>query len=412
MVIYRTKEGDTLTSVARAHGVLPTDLLDLNRLPSDGSLPVGRALLVRSPGRIYHTEAGDTVKRIARSHRTSIPALLRLNPTLCDGDALSPGTSVTVESGDAPLGAISVLGFALEGTPPEEIAPYLPYLSYLAILSCRIGGEGSLALPEDTALVAAARQAGVVPLLTLSAAGDGGAEGERARISSLLLSGAYERTVDALVPALRKRGYGGVLLDFGRIPGGEEEAYTALLVRLRHRLGHTAAVMASLPPEKEEDLASLGRAAGSVLLETHAFASHLASPAPAAPYDKVEREARRAATDIRPQKLLLGLSTRALDFSLAGGCGRVLPFSEVERKQEAGGRSGYDPIGHFPYLGYREGEEERILFFEDAESLYKKLLLADALGLGGVALYPTVGTDPVLLSLIATLFRIVKPHGE
>ncbi len=411
MVIYRTKEGDTLTTVARAHGVLPTDLARINRLPQDGYLPAGRALLVRTPGRLYHTQEGDTARRIARSHRTSRARLCQLNPALTGEEPIPPGTTVVTESADAPLGAISVLGFALEGTPCEEIAPYLPYLSYLAILSCRIGEEGALSLPEDSALISAARQAGVVPLLTLTAAGEGGAAGEAARRSALL-SGGYLKVADALVPILRKQGYGGVLLDLGRIKESEREAYTAFLGRLRHRLGHTAAVFASLPPGEGEGCAALGRAAGGMLLETHAFFSHLSAPAPAAPYDRVKEEAERAAKAVRPQKLFLGLSTRALDFPVGGERGRPLPFREVEKRMREGGVLGYDPLGRFPYLAYREGEKDRILFFEDAESLYEKLLLVDRLSLGGVALFPTVGTDPTLLSLIAEAFRITKPHGE
>ncbi len=411
MVIYRTKEGDTLTSVARAHGVLPTDLAEINRLPEDGSLPVGRALLIRTPGGLYHTKEGDTVRRIAKSHRTSRTRLCQLNPTLDPEGELPAGRTVITESADAPLGALSVLGFALEKTPAEEIAPYLPYLSYLAILSATVNEEGGLTLPEDGALIALARRAGVVPLITLTAAGKGGAAGEEARRTALLSGGGTE-VINALTAALRKRGYGGVLLDLGRVREEERESYTALLVRLRHRLGHTAAVLASLPTGEEECCTSLGRAAGAVLLETHAFSSYFSAPAPAAPYDRVKEEAERAARAVRPQKLILGISTRALDFPVGGDCGRPLPFSEVEARMPRGGVLGYDPLGRFPYLSYREEGCERILFFEDVESLYEKLLLTDRLSLGGVALFPTVGTDPALLSLIAELFHIVKPHGE
>ncbi len=412
MVIYRTKEGDTLTSVARAHGVLPTDLAEVNRLSLDGQLPAGRALLVRAPGNVYHTREGDTVKKIARSHRVSAARLCQLNPSLSMEGEIPEGTTVVVRSADAPLGAIGVLGFALSGTPKEEIRPYLPYLSYLAILAAGVGADGELSLPEDGEMISFVRGAGVVPILALTAAGEGGAAGEEKRITALFTSGAYERLADALVPIVRRRGYGGVLLDFGRVAEDLGEAYTALLVRLRHRLGHTATVIASLPPDSGLCSASLGRAAGALLLETHAFSSHFSSPAPAAPYDKVEKEALRAKEAVRPQKLFLGLSTRALDFPVGGERGRPLPFREVERRIQGGGRLGYDPIGRFPYLAYREGKEERILFFEDAESLREKLLLADRLSLGGIALYPTVGTDPALLSLLAEMFHIVKPHGE
>ena len=413
MVIYRVKEGDTLEGIARTHGVLPTALAEANGVAPDRPPEVGRALIIRVPGKVYHAKEGDTTAGIAKRHRMTRARLLQLNPALIELREPYPGMTLTVAPGEAPRGAICVLGFADAATPGKELSPYLPYLSYLAIGECRIGEGGALSLPEDTAVLALARGGGVVPLLTVTAGGRDGREAERRRCEAVLSPEGREALVEALVPVLKRRGYGGLLLDLS--PGvGDTEAYTALLVRLRHRLGHTAAVFSTLPIAAAKDpicCRALGRAAGALLAETHTFSSRYSSPAPASPLDRVEGTIRPAAGEVRPEKLLLALSTRAVEYPLGGGVGRVLPATEAEALAPLG-RGGFDPIGQVPYLSRRDGEGEHILFFEDAESFREKLLLLERHRLGGVALHPLVGCSTPLLLLISEMFRIVRPFGE
>ena len=406
MVIYRVKEGDTLSAVARTHGVLPTELAEANGIPPDAALTPGRALLIRTPRDRYLVREGDTLWQIAKRHHTTVARLHQLNPALEGKSDLYPGMSLTVSSGTPPLGSLSVLGYAHAETPREELTSVLPYLSYLAVLSCRLGEEGMLLPPEDKRIVAAAREGGSVPLLVLTAAGDDGRAGEERRMRALLSEDTSQAVINAILPLLRTRGYGGILLDLPLLPD-LREAYTAFVIRLRHRLGHTAAVLATLPPE-ENGLAAIGRAAGALLTETHAFASRFSAPAPAAPYDKVKETVTRAAREVRPQKLFMGISTRGEDFPVGGGVGRVLPPERIASLMEEGGRLGYDPVGRVPYLAYREEGVERILFFEDVESVAEKLRLLDREGLGGVALYPAVGVDRSLLLLLAEMFSIVR----
>lgn len=405
MLIYRVKEGDTLTAVARTHGVLPTELAEANGLAPDAPITPGRALLIRTPREWHHVKEGDTLWQIAKRHRTTVARLHQLNPSLEGKNDIYPGMTLTVSSGTPPLGALSVLGFAHAETPPEELSYILPYLSYLAVLSCRLGEGGAILPPEDRGIIAAARGGGVIPLLVLSAEGEDGREGEERRTRALLSDERWQAIADALLPLLRTRGYGGILLDLPELPE-LREVYTAFAVRLRHRLGHTAAVLACLPAEGDPQ--GLGRAANALLLETHAFGSRFSSPAPSAPYDKVKETVMRAARAVRPQKLLMGLSTRGEDFPVGGGYGRVLPPAEIAARIEAGGRLGYDPVGRVPYLSYREGDSDRILFFEDLESVSEKLALLDREELGGVALYPAVGVDRSLLLLLAEMFSIVR----
>ena len=403
MVIYRVREGDTLHGVARMHGVLPTRLAEDNGLSPDTAPTVGQALLIRSPDRVHRVEIGESVADIAARHRLSRARLHQLNSALGEAPPY-PGMTLTLSSCEAPHGALLVLGYALAATPPEELKRYIPYLSYLAILSCRLSAVQGLMPPDDAALIALARRGGAAPLLTVQTTG--------ADLAALLEPARRETTVEALVTLLRGRGSEGVLLEVDGVEAAGEGDTLWLLGQLRRHLGHGATVLFSQPPSACPSRA-LGRAATALLMETHAFSGRFSSPEPATPYDKVKAAVEKAAASVRPSKLLMGISTRAEDFAVQGGGGRVLPYAEVAAR--ATGKDtvcGFDPVGRIPYLSYREEDTDRILFYEDVGSLLEKLMLLEHCGLGGIALHPLVGTATPLLLLIAELFRIIKPHGE
>ncbi len=404
MLIYRTKEGDTLSSVARRHGILPTVLAEANGLVPDAPLTVGEALILRHVRETATAREGDTPMSLARRHRIRPYRLLQLNPSLAFGTVPYDGMRIALSTEEPSRGSLSVLGFLHPATERKEYLPLLPFLSYLALLGWRLDKEGKVTPPEDGEAVRAARENGVVPLAVLTAE-------QNMPLSALL--GKGDVSAEGLSASLRERGYGGVVLDLGEVSEECLPDYTAFLGALRRRLGHTSLIMATLPPRRgglDLRCRALGRAAGALLLEAHAIASRFSFPSPEAPYDKVSALAAEASGLLRPQKLFLGLSTRALDFPVNGGAGRVIPPSEVRRRCERGQVS-YDPAARVPYLAYREGAEERVLFFEDAESLHEKLSLAERYGFGGIALHPLVGTDIRVLGMLAELFRIVKPYG-
>jgi spore germination protein YaaH len=192
------------------------------------------------------------------------------------------------------------------------------------------------------------------------------------------------------------------------------DAYRTLVMTLRRRLAHRTAVFCTLTPEGEEGQdGGLLRAASGAVLSAYGFGGRYGTPAPEAPLDRVEEALTAMVGAGRPQKLMLGISTRAVDFPVGGGTAEVYPAADVTRRAlEAGAPILTDGVGRVPYLAYRREGEERIAFFEDAESLYEKLTLCERLGVGGVALFPCVGVAQSLLSAIAEEYAIVRPYGE
>ena len=415
MIIYRVKRGDTLASVSRKHGVLPTVLADANAISEDGALTPGQALAIVIPAATHHVREGDTLTSIARRHGIRPYRLLQLNPALGGSDRLYPGMTLTLAPAEPPRATLSVLGYTLAEEPPEALLAALPYLTYLAIDGARIGEDGTPSFPDAEAMIGNARRLGAVPLLVLSAAGAGGAHGEEERTCRLLCD--EERTsrlTAALCQKLMGLGYGGVFLDFPFVKEECRRAYLLLISQLRRRLGHGAAVIASHAVNEGAfanggaDFSAVGRAMGGLSLETYDFATRYQEPSPPAPYDKVKSTVAEACRYVRPQKLLLGISTRAQDSAVNQAEGRTLPVRDALVAAEAGSEVNYDPIAKIPYLCYRGESGKRILFFEDAESFYEKLLLLEEYSLGGITLYPTVSLPASLLSMLAYRYKILK----
>ena len=385
-----------------------------NGLTEGEALTEGQALLISLPGRTYHVRAGDTPRSIAARNGLTLGALLRENPPLCRGEELYEGMTLTLSRAAPPRTSLVVTGVAEAETDGETLRPVLPYLTFLALLSCRLGPNGELTPPADAAAVAATRAGGAVPLLGLCFRGETAAEEEATAAEFYGSETAARTAAEALSSLLTERGYGGVFLDLPFVPTACEGAHRSFVMLLRRRLGHAATVMLSQPPpaEPKEALRALGRAAGALSLETYGFSSRYGRPEPEAPYDKVAAAVRVAAEAVRPQKLLLGLSTRATDFPVGGGAGRVFPAAEVTRlAAERGAAIALDPVGRHAYLAYEEEGGRRIAFFEDAGTLLEKLSLLEPYGLCGVTLYPAVHLSPSLLATLSAAGRIVRAHG-
>ena len=414
MVIYRAREGDTVAAIARRHGVLPTLVCEQNGITPETPLVSGQAIVILPATESVQVREGDSLHALAARHKVSPAQLRRQNPALEADGTLYPGTRLTVSAEEREHAPFSVIGLTAAGCEPQALAPTLPYLTYLGVLSARLLPSGEVGLPDDGETVAAARAGGAIPLLVLTAAGEGGVDGERERTAALLARpDGGSALADALMPHLNERGYGGVLLDLPFCREDALNAYCTLIARLRRRLAPRAAVLATCTPgEAAARGGMLGRAASALLLTTYGIGSRFAPPMPETPYDRLADVTLAATGAVRPSKLFAGLSTRALDFPASGGSGRVIPPAELPAVWQAAGGIAYDPEAHVPYLTHRGEEGEHILFFEDAESFAEKLLLCERRGLAGICLFPAEGIPRALLSVLGGLFPIVRAYGS
>ena len=424
MLIYVTKGGDTLYSVAAQYDLEPTLLAGMNGLPDDAQLVVGQALLVREPGRVHRVAAGDTLSAIARRYGTDVSTLCRNNYRLGGRDALREGELLVVSYDDeAPLGTIGVNGYAYPYIEPPLLDAAAPYLSYLTPFTHGIGRDGALLPPDDAALLDAAGRYGVAPLLHLSTLTEEG-HFSNERASLLLGSPALqERLIDAVERLAREKGYYGVDVDFEFVPAAERTRYAAFVRRLRERMNALGCpVLVALAPKtradqpgllyEAHDYALLGEAANAVLLMTYEWGYTYGPPMAVAPLPQVRAVLDYAVSAIEPKKIFLGVPLYGYDWALpfVRGTTRaesLSPSRAVELALRYGTEIMYDEQAQAPYFYYTDrAARAHVVWFEDARSIDAKLRLVAEYGLQGVGCWNLMRAMPQCWTLLNALYRI------
>ncbi len=105
---YTVRRGDTLYSIATAHGTSTAVLSALNGLSDADTLREGQVLRLPEAGAeqiVRHVvAAGDTLSRLARRYGTTASAIAEANPDLPNPERLSVGQVLVIPAGKAPAG--------------------------------------------------------------------------------------------------------------------------------------------------------------------------------------------------------------------------------------------------------------------------------------------------------------------
>lgn len=98
---YTVQRKDTLSSIARKHGVAVADIIKANRIPNPDRLRVGQALTIptgKPADIIYIVKKGDALSAIARRHGVSTRDLIEHNK-LASPDNLRVGDRISIPAG-------------------------------------------------------------------------------------------------------------------------------------------------------------------------------------------------------------------------------------------------------------------------------------------------------------------------
>ena len=209
MYVYQVKAGDTLREICRLFEVSEAEVIDVNDLLDPDVLAVGQALILPTLTHPYVVEPGETLGQIANRLGESLSELYADNPTL-RSRALMAGETIFVRSAPPRRGALEVNGYAYPFIDTGRLEKTLPHLTYLTIFSYGVSVAGELVPTEDEALLAAAKNAGVAPIMLLSTIGrDGAFNSEAARV--LLESETLQtRLIEKLKTVLNEKGYYGI----------------------------------------------------------------------------------------------------------------------------------------------------------------------------------------------------------
>lgn len=281
MEIYVVKPGDSLYSIALAHGVSLTLLAIDNDLPDDAELAVGQTLVIQYPQQTHAVQPGESIFSIATRYGQTVRQVKRNNPALHGSNAVFPGQTLIITYRlDAPKTAASSNGYAYTFINRALLQSTLPYLTNLTPFTYGITRTGGLLELDDRELIAMAKTGGTAPLMHLSTLTEEG--GFSNELAALVLNdqAVQNNLVANVTSTLQAKGYTGIDVDFEFISAGDAGNYAAFIRRLSdtlHPLGYS--VYTALAPKTSatqpgllyegHDYKALGAAADGLLLMTY-----------------------------------------------------------------------------------------------------------------------------------------------
>lgn len=401
MDIHVVRAGESLYSIAQDYGVSQARLMADNQLPDPSRLAVGQTIVVRYPQAVYTVQTGDTLDSVSRQTGVPTRTLLQNNPNLRGESTIYPGQTLVLSYQGDKRGTLSVNGYAYPFIDKGLLQRTLPFLTNLTPFTYGITPEGGLVDLDDRALIAAAEQMDVAPLMHLSTLTEEGNFSNE--MASLVLNdlAVQDRLVAAVKTKLADRGYKGLDVDFEFVFPQDAGLYARFIARLRRELAPLGyPVIVALAPKTSaqqkgllyegHDYQLLGQAADQLLLMTYEWGYTYGPPMAVAPLPNVRQVVEYALTEIPSQKLWLGVPNYGYDWPLpfVQGESKATSISNQYAVQLAlryGAEIQYDQTAQSPWFRYTDEQgREHEVWFEDARSIQAKLALVPQYDLYGV----------------------------
>jgi spore germination protein len=259
-----------------------------------------------------------------------------------------------------------VLGYYVNYDPTSwsSLETQAPLIDVVAAQWVTLDACGQLTSRDDQTLKQFARSRGIQvfpSLLTLSG-----------WLNHQLLTDeeTTARAISEIVDYVVAEDYDGFDLDLEGVWPDDRPAYTAFVARLGAALhARDKALSLALPAKTSDttsgwggafDYAALGPHADLITIMAYEYSGSWGKPGPIAPYDWVEQVTAFAASQIPPEKVLLGLASYGHDWNTTSGGGRYLGFAEAEALSDWHGIPLIlDPATHSETMRYRVPAGER-----------------------------------------------------
>lgn len=284
----------------------------------------------------------------------------------------------------------------------SSLAHHQSVLGWIAATGWRAQSDGGIVGTPDAVAVSRAKTARLPVWADLE-----NDFSDPAGTSSLLTTPqAVSALASTVVESVVDGGYSGVNLDFEGMRAADKDAYTAFVKTLSGALhSHNAQLMVDVVPHGSNgvnrysaayDVPALGGAADFIDIMAYDQHGEGGSPGPVAGLDWVRAELAATTPGLAPSRTMLGVPLYGRTWT--NGKGASATYADATAVlQTGGGRVDYDFGAQTPSIVAADGSS--ITYFDDADSLARKIALAHSQGLNGVAAWRLGYEDPSFWSL-------------
>lgn len=329
-----------------------------------------------------------------------------------------PGTGTPPVGSDAPImdGRYLVLGYYAEDYPGDSrslnsLKNSLEQVDLVVNFQLKVDAKGTITTGAYPALMEEAARTGIPVQGLLHNLGPNGFDSAVAR-AVLSDPDVRESTIQNLISAAQTHKLSGINVDIENVPPDQRHQYTEFVRLLSLRLKPLGlGLTLSIPAKTFDDTRSswsgafdykaLGQHADYIV--PMAYDEHLPGfqAGPVASLGWVEKVAAFAASQIPPEKVLLGVAAYGYDWQKGTTTGRGLSVpAAMNLALKNGAQVEWNETAQVPYFTYVSGGQERVVYFENARSLKPKLELVRKYNLGGIGIWRLGLEEPSIWSAI------------
>jgi spore germination protein YaaH len=297
-------------------------------------------------------------------------------------------------------------------TSRATLAAQLDLFTHISPTYFTLRDDGTLVANEQPATTALMRSRNVKVLPMVQNLGQ--YERFRAMLDMPEKMAAVVSTVASI--ALRPE-YDGVHVDFEAIDGSDRALLSEFMARLAAQVRPRGRLVTQAVAAKTSDVrtgwggpfdyAELAKHNDFVVIMAYDFHHAGGVPGPVAPLDWVRRAGAYAGATFGLSSTILGMPLYGYDWVTnrepRPRARSVSHTGALELLSRPGAQRGYDEARHSEWGRYRDGDDEREIWFESARSIQAKLEVMRALGLGGVGFWRLGQEDAAVWSTLRSM---------
>lgn len=377
MQIHVVKTGESLWDLSRRYGIPIDQIISVNELESPEKLVVGQALIIPTTAPVKAKPVIDV-------------------------------NAYTINTGETGATEIHEVG--------KDLTYWMPF-------AYRMTETGGLEAVDDSAMIQAAIEEKIVPVLCITnfSATEAGSSLAHTILSSNEIK---ERLLTTILSTMKEKGYRGINIDFENVLPADRVLYNQFLQQTVDRLHPEGYfVSTALAPKvsaeqkgllyEAHDYEAHGRIVDFVVLMTYEWGYRLGPPQAISPLNQIKRVLDYAVTVIPRDKIFFGFQIYARDWLLPH-----VPGTEAETfsQQEAVRRAvqhdvaiQYDETAQSPFFRYADDQGQmHEVWFEDARSAQAKFDTVKNYKLRGISYWVLGYPFPQNWALLEDNFTIRK----